>query len=259
MLLLALAGLARADVTDLTGGVLAVHRVPELSYSTDPPAGTWCASYAAYAVNGCDDLITDVEVQGAAPVVWFVLAAWAEPKEWCALRFGLGTYDDRMFGIDDHGPCFPAGGLEDPTAGWPGPNSGTAIAIMGTPWSGSWTPVYFFRGYAYASYGPGRISLAEHPETGMVELTNCQMPAEIWPAVELGALGINRTGIAACPILPWTWGACCVYGDCLILYQQDCRHLGGDWFSGHDCLTEDPCWTTPVSPTSWGRLKAIYR
>ncbi len=166
-----------------------------MEYSSSPPAGGWCREYwDHYRLEDCEDQVNRIDT--TEPVIWFVLAAWAEEKEWCGTEFGLGEYDPAAFGITDHGPCWPEDGLEIPTSSWPGPGEGTAIVVAGAPWEGNFVPVYWFAGYAYEE---GLIPLSADPATGFAGTSNCESPPQAWAADSLGGMGLFQDGVYACP------------------------------------------------------------
>ncbi len=233
---------------NLAGGALFAHYVPELPYTTEPPAGGWCEAYQAYPIQGVGDLNTRIDVQGQAAATWFVLAAWeGENKTWCGAEFGLGAYDPALFAFAEVQPCYPVGGgLELPTGGWPGPGQGTAIVTTGTPWEGNWVPVYFFGGYAYAAAAPGQIPIDLDPATGFIGFSNCLMPPtqyDVAPA-QRGVLGINTDGYPASG--PANQKVCCLPDrDCLIRTLYECDMLGGIWHPEWASCDPNPC---PAEP-----------
>jgi hypothetical protein len=250
LLAILLAASVAADPNDLEGGVFIVHQVPALSFSSEPPTGDWCTSYLPYAIGSCDEQVNRVDVADRARVAWFVLAAWYEPKTWCAAEFGFGDYDPLLFSFVDHGPCFPGEGLEIPTYDWPAPNHGTSIAAVGQSWSGNFVPVYAFFGYAYADPAPGRIPLGIDPGQGFGGTCNCAVPPALYPAFQFGALGVNTDGIDACPQFPVPHQdrVCCVADACYLLpYEEECDALGGVWHPiWISCGPPNPCAVLPM-------------
>jgi hypothetical protein len=236
-LLLLPCGSASAQPYDLDGGALIVHQVPEFAYTIDPPTGDWCTSYMPHAIDSCDAQINRVDPAGATRVVWFVLAAWHDAKTWCGTEFGLGDFDPALFAFEQYGPCFPTDGLSIPTAGWPGPRTGIALAVTGPAWSGNYLPVYYFTGYAYD--GPGVIPLAPSPTSGFAGTANCLTPPRLWPAAALGGLGIGTDGIFACPPSEPPLGCCWVGEDCILTNESECELMGGIWVPPLYCSGED--------------------
>lgn len=224
------AATAEADPTDLEGGVFIAHYPAAMQFSSDPPAEGWCEYYEEnFALTSCEDQVNRIDTSGG--VIWFVLAAWTEAKEFCGVSFGLSAFPQGAFGFTDVGPCFPANGLEIPTAEWPGPEEGTSIVVTDTPWEGEFVPVYYFSGYAYSA---GVISLAPNPQTGSGGTANCSNPPETWPAVAFGAMGLFQNGGYACPTGGHTPGGnepavCCVDSDCYQVTEVQCTALGGQF------------------------------
>ncbi len=247
--LLLVAGLtcfaAHADPDDLTGGVLVAHYVPEMVHSEDR-WNVYCDEYLEhYAIHSPAEVNARIDVAYFWPVDWFVLAAWeSEDKRWCGTEFGFGDYNGNIFSAAAASPCFPDEGLEIPTPGWPGPLEGTAFVTTTMPWTGNWVPVYYFGGYAYGYYGPGRIPIAEDPPTGFVSLGNCVIPPSQFPVEPSarGAMGINTDGIVPeFPPPPEPWACCFDTGECFLLTQAECDLQGGlAWLEGVTC-TPNPC------------------
>ncbi len=241
--------------TNLAGGALVTHYVPEVPYSTEPPAcGDWCCGYDDYAIS--DPLHENIRIDGPAGAIWYVLAAWSEPKVWCGTEFGFGNYDPGVCTIDESGYCVPVSGLEISTEGWPGPNQGTAITTTGTDyWTGNWVPVYYFVSYVYAV--AGQIPIAADPTTSFVGFSNCENPTQSYPVDEnseawyyRGAMGFNTDGIRAAPsVVPQA--VCCVGTSCLIQTEAACDDLGGEWHpEWPESCDPNPC--DPVHPCCFG-------
>jgi hypothetical protein len=188
------AGIAYSDSSNLEGGVFIAHHPPGLQYSEGE---NWCARYFQdFAIDSCSEQSNRIDTQGDHSV-WFVLAAWSEPKEWRGVEFGLAAYDSTICALTSWGPCFPgSSGLEIPTAGWPGPNDGTTLTATGAPWSGNFLPVYYFVSYAYYA---GEIPLGVHPVTGFGGTANCDSLPQTWAAAAFGSMGILEDGVSACP------------------------------------------------------------
>jgi len=228
---------------NLQDGALFVHYVPELAYTTDPPPEGWCRAFETYPVAGIDDLNTRIDVQDRLAATWYVLAAWdGEDRTWCGVEFGFGTYDQNLFVFSEFSSCYPAGGLELPSGGWPGPGEGTALVTTGTPWEGNWEPVYFFGGYAYGYEAPDQIPIATDPVTGFVGFCNCQMPPQIFAVdpAQRGALGINTDGYP--PGGPASEKACCLPStECQLAGLYECNLLGGIWHPEWNSCEPNPC------------------
>jgi len=241
-------GSALADPEDLGGGVFIAHFPTEMEFSSEPPTGGWCQDYwDNYRIEDCEDQVNRIDTYDQ--VIWFVLAAWDEEKEWCGTEFGFGDYDPAAFVVTDYGPCWPEDGLEIPTASWPGPEQGTAIVVTGGPWEGNLVPVYWFAGYAYEE---GFIPLAVDPATGFAGTANCANPPEVWAADSLGAMGLFADGIYVCPVgAPGGEGGlgstgleaavCCLEEHCRIMAEDECERAQGIFHPESPSCDPDPC------------------
>jgi len=241
-----LANSVLADPNDLTGGVLIQHfdsrYVPSPGY--DPPPGGPCAWYNLYPIQGLGEVNAQLT---PGYVIWYVVAAWeGEEKTWCGTEFGFGAFDPSLVVFEAFGPCFPVQGLEIPTAGWPGPNEGTAFVTTGTPWSGNWLPLYYFWAYAYDySYGSTVIPIDVDPPTGFCGFCNCEIPPMVSSVglSQRGQMGINEPGYTPVwlEIRPW---ACCFPQQpyCRMLAERPCILQGGTWMGGEPITCDpDPC------------------
>ncbi len=232
-----------ADSNDLSLGVLIAHYVPELIYSSGPPAGGWCEAYGPCAISSLAEANVQVSTEDSLGAVWYVIAAWeSEEKRWCGVEFGLGEYDPAVLRILSAAPCFPVEGLELSTSGWPGPGEGTAFVVTGNPWEGNYVPVYAFGSYAYGTYGAQTlVALDVDPAMGVCAFASCPIPPTVFSvaAAQRGALGINTPGVLPEFAPPETW-ACCIGFNCLMLTELDCTLAGGIWFQGFDC-DPNPC------------------
>ena len=239
---------AMAGVDNLAGGALITHYVSGIPFSTDAPAcGDWCCAYAGFEISDPADEV--LRINSGTAAVWYVLAAWSEPKIWKGVEFGFGNYvnDPAMFAFVAFGPCFPVDGLELPTAGWPGPNEGMAITVSGADvWSGNWLPVYSFTGYAYDAVG--QIPIDVDPATGVIAFVNQQNPPQTYPVdpnadpdFYRGAMGINTEGIRAAPsTVPVA--VCCIGTSCVVQTEAGCADLGGEWYPGWGEICDpNPC------------------
>jgi len=248
---------ALGDSNNVMGGALIAHYPSQITYSTDPPAcGNWCCAYEPYAISSIAEENVRIDASDD-PVIWYVLAAWQEDKIFCAAEFGLGNYTAANFAVIEYSPCFPseAGGLELPTAGWPGPNEGTAFTRSGeVPWSGNWLPIYYFAGYAYG--GVEMIPIDVDPVTDFAGFSNCDQNPQLGEVVaeRRGAMGINMEGIKVGPSEDPEM-VCCVTPltgppECHIATEQACLDMGGTWRPdlGSSCVG-NPC--DPVRACCW--------
>jgi hypothetical protein len=245
---------ASAAQGNLSGGVLITHHPAQLQYS----AGyDYCDLYASeFAISSCAQQHNRVDINGADEIsVWYVIAAWDEPKIWCGTEFGFGDFNPQAFYFTDHGACLP-NHLELATGGWPGPREGTAVVATDTPWEGNFIPVYFFAGRAYYV---DTIALGVDPAQQFAGFGNCSVPAEMWSA-QLGVLGVFTDGVQLCP--PEAVHACCdpATGDCLMLTAGECAALDGTWLQDMDSCDPDPCTPTPaLLPVTWGEIRSLYQ
>jgi hypothetical protein len=184
---------AAADPSNLDLGALIVHHVPEMAFSESPPEG-FCAHYLDhYAIMHYTQQVSRIDVADYMRATWFVLAAWEEPKEWCAAARGFGAHDPAFFTAGSHGGCFADQGTSLHSAGWPGPNEGVVVQTTTKAWTGNYLPVYYFSGYAYGYGGAEVIPLAD-PPGGIAGLPNCALPPMSWVA------NGSRVNPAATPI-----------------------------------------------------------
>jgi hypothetical protein len=240
-----MAGGAVAD--DLSNGVFITHNVPSYVFSVDPPTDGYCSIFGDDPITAFDQQNpqTDLpEPYGADH--FFVLAAWADAKEFCAAEFGLGGYDTAvMLGFPAHEPC----GIDPlviPTGGWPGPNEGIAISVAAAnAWYGQFVPVYFFAVYGYGAPYSTTIPLIPDPAQDFIGTASCDTPPVTYPAVRMGTFGINEPGEAVEPPPPPEEGACCVGYVCHFVTESACMDLGGE-FQGVGI----PCEPNPCIPPS---------
>jgi len=236
---------AAADSSNLGGGVLIAHHPAAMQYSTEAPPEGWCEKYLnEQALTVCNDQVNRIDITTNG-VFWFVLAAWNDPKKWCGAEFGLGGYDDTGFVVVANASCGTGfTPLEIASGGWPGPNSGIALAATeGKTWKGNLTPIYYFAGYVYSAT---TIPLAANPTTSFAGTANCQTPPVAVPADCLGAMGILGDGMKCCPPPPGDIpGACCFGGGvCTLVKQSECDAAGGVW-NGAAACDPNPC------PVTW--------
>jgi len=257
--LLGLAGGAVAD--DLSGGALICHNVPDLGYTTwveefeaEAPLSWWCEQYVP--LTSCDDQVNEIYNSEEYTFYdnFYVLAAWAEPKTFCAVEFGLGAYDNGLVSFSQHGAC----GIDPATIpttdpAWPSPGSGIAIAwaVVNAP-SGNFVPVYFFGCYLYgAYYGSTQFPLINDPATDFAGFASCEVPPVTYDAYSMGALGLNEEGIFACYEEPPPREACCFGPECVLMYEAECIDAGGVWYGGpcdpNPCPDEEP-WACCFGP-----------
>ncbi|MFC1573297.1 right-handed parallel beta-helix repeat-containing protein [Candidatus Eisenbacteria bacterium] len=223
----------------LLDGVFIVHAPPRLQWSSGVD---FCQLYIDdYAISSSHEQVTriDPDTTSGASSIWYVIAAWDRPREFCSVQFGLGAYDEDIFAFRDTGPC-SGGGLEVPSNGWPGAYEGTLV-VHQDHWSGNYVPVYWFAGYGYYE---GRIPLSIDETQGFGGFTSCDGTPVSYDAMCFGALGVFTSG-SAC-YHSGDLHACCVNDICSLISQVECGDLGGDWYP--QCITCDPnpCLLTTV-------------
>jgi len=139
-----------ADIDDLSQGVIIAHYPPDFAYSAGMP---WCDEYDnTYSIASCGEQNNRID-GGSTPddrVVWYIVSAFEEDKQWAGTSFGLGGYTSTLFYFTAYGPCL-ADGLETSTGSWPGPNQGTTVVATTSNWEGNFQVVYHFEGYTYTS------------------------------------------------------------------------------------------------------------
>lgn len=245
----------RADPNDLRDGALIAHTTGPYSRYPNPTCDTY---FSQYQITSCEEQVTTM---GWGTYVWFVIAAFMEDKQWCGVQFGFSDFDPQLMVFLEHGPCAPGAFIETPSAGWPGPGSGTAFVTAGTPWTGNWQPVYWFAVYAYEpSYGTGVVQLVPDPTASIPfgGFVNCAAPPERFDAA-LGGMGVGEPGTWVCPTMQD--GICCVGDDCIIVHSgYECTALGGQYHpEWDDCGPPNPCAFTQSAGTTWGLIKSMYR
>ncbi len=289
-----------ANPNDLAGGVFITH-APVFPVGTGCWMG-WCGCYyqgAVLGIESCEEQINNMPITSYHddPTLFYVVAAWSEPKIWCGTEFGISSEFDELFYFIEYGPCLE-NSLEISTVGWPGAGEGTAVVATDTPWEGNFVPTYFFLGYTYTDT---RIQLDVDPAQDFAGTGNCEIPPQLWDAVCLGAVGTGSDpGVYCCPevITPpeaccfedgscemllhydceisggiffggscdpnpcpgGTIGACCIEtGECFSLGEEDCSNIGGDYLGDGTSCEPNPCTPTPVNAETWGGIKALYR
>jgi len=169
------------------GGVLVVHHDPSLV------ATAACDSSAVPAV--CSNLVPTGTVSSALKV-WHVCASFSSAisDRLAGVEFGFGEFEESAVSFVDWGPCGDSP-LEIPTEGWPGPNSGTAIAWSDCR-SGRVIPVYAFSCYVY---GAVTIPLGPNPTRGDRMFEGCAEPTVLDSIAYFGTMGFGMTGNNPCP------------------------------------------------------------
>ena len=182
--------------TTIKDGVLLVHHPLELTYTSGVD---WCDEYhQGFAISSCNEQHCRIDLNGNQEErsVWYVIAAFADSTVWGGAEFGFGKFDARIYGFIDWGPCYPSGGLEIHTEGWPGPEEGTSLVTTVLDYTGNFLPCYSFVGYAYSQ---GAIPLDVNPAKGFAGNVSRGNPAVLRSAEALGTMGIFQDGVEVCP------------------------------------------------------------
>jgi hypothetical protein len=275
-LVLAMAFLALGAGVALAGPNANVTLTPMGNVSGAETNGDVCGTIAGQLPAECEGMDPN-----AAPdlggVEWYVAVAAGNGLAFNTITFGVGDYDPYACYLAGYGPCSAdLGPLEIPSAGWPGPVSGTSVSWAPNCLTGNLVPVYYFGFYVY--YGGGPVPLGDFYPGQTAAVVSCDSPPEEDIILDVngdGLFGImgcgDDPGLTECfgeqPIL----GACCVDTDgdgidetCIPgVTEIDCFEvLGGSlWFPETDCgPNNEPCpQPTPVQETTWGQIKSIYR
>ncbi|MCK4414807.1 MAG: C10 family peptidase [Candidatus Eisenbacteria sp.] len=218
------------DSSRLFGGVLIVHAPPGLQYTIHED---WCQRYEdGLRIGSSAEQITRIDPElGEETAVFFLLAAWDQPKEWRWVSFGLGSYDPALFVFGEWGGC-NGNGLVQETPDWPGPGEGTVV-MHADRWSGDIEPIYWFAGYAY---GPEEVPFTAAELDGMRGFGNCS--SWRFDIDCLGTLGVHTDGVACYPA---PLAACCVDTVCTILTEDRCLLSGGTWRADLETCDPNPC------------------
>lgn len=144
-------------------------------------------------------------------VEWYiVLAAGADELDFNTITFGIGDFDPYECYIVAYGPCSPElGPLEIPSAGWPGPMTGTSVSWHPNCLEGTLVPVYYFAFYVYPAGGP--VPLGDFYPGRTATVTSCGDPPIEDPIEDFGIIGCGvDPGFQMCPApVPTgstTWG-----------------------------------------------------
>jgi hypothetical protein len=194
---------------------------------TSSPAGPRCA-----------DIVTSGRLYPAGAYYALVLVTDGATDGTSAsgvggVQFGIDYNGVPGAGVDIFGFTLCAL-LEFPTSGWPQPGSGNRILWDGvdhcqrTEPDGIGTGVTARAGYFYlAAYTPDMLLIVPHPLDGTVKVLDC-----------LGAESVVVT--AGQPKDPWPLGRASFSADGLAAGYNPCGP------------------GTPVAPTTWGRIKALF-
>lgn len=268
LLIQVVAALALVVGTTLAGPNEGLTLTPLGGVNVDETSGDPCVDIFDPGLS-CEDVDPNAQPDGLGVEWYLVLAAGASPLAFNTITFGIGDFDPYACYIGAYGPCFGEfGPLQIPSAGWPGPMSGTSVSWAPNCLTGMLVPVYWFGFYVY--YGGGPVPLGDFYPGQTAAVVSCDSPPEEDPIVAFGVMGCgNDPGVQACP--GETVGACCVDMDqdgipetCIpSVSEVECFEvLGGSlWFPETPCGPEnEPCPPpTPVQETTWGKIKGMYR
>jgi len=218
------------DSVNLSGGAMIVHAPAGIEYSDGID---FCAVYESVRITSSYEQVSRIDpASSEVPNVWYVLAAWSQPKVWCQTTFGLGTYDAGIQAIGDWALC-NSGGPSLTSAGWPGPGEGLTI-IHADQWSGDLEPVCWLMSYVYAA---GQVPLTAYQIQQASGFSNCD--GMDFPVDCYGALGLLTAGVDCHPA--GQPSACCVQGSCQMLSETECLAAAGTWLPGTAACEPDPC------------------
>jgi hypothetical protein len=268
-LVLAMAFLALGAGVALAGPNAGLTLTPHGNVDGVETNGDPCGAFIPPGVT-CEDTNPNAAPDPSG-VEWYVVLAAGNSLAFNTIVFGVGDYDPYACYLAGSGPCFgDLNPLEVPSAGWPGPNSGTAVSWAPECLTGDLVPVYYFGFYVY--YGGGSVPLGDFYPGQVAAVVSCESPPEEDLIADFGAIGCgDDPGEQACPDAQEPRGACCVDADgdgidetCIPgVTEFECfEELGGSlWFPDTDCgPNNEPCpQPTPVQETTWGQIKSIYR
>ncbi|MCA9759807.1 MAG: hypothetical protein KDA27_28680 [Candidatus Eisenbacteria bacterium] len=183
-------------------GTLVWHLDSTVAYTTDldyycGASGIACGTDLSGCDNGydhqddCRERIGSLNPTGppdTGTYVASVLAAFPEGScpELKAASFGLGDYDTGNVTFVDYGPC---ASVELNTAGWPGPNEGTAVTFSNVVRS-QLIEIYWFAAYAYYTDRDGSLPLTGGPD-GEGFFSDDSDPVVHDPIVGFSTLGLK--------------------------------------------------------------------
>ncbi len=246
-----------ADSVDLSDGVFIAHHPLGLVYTTgDNYVQRYDSEFQLLDVSNQNCRI-QCEIGQAR--VWYIVAAFAEAKEWCAVDLGLGEYNESHFAIVDHGPGV-SNTLRRYAGGWPGSESGISIYTTDASWSGQTALIYYFGGYVY---GETVIPIVNNPKEEILGFISCEERSTDFAAYAGGAMGILTEGVKVYPPGMPDPVVCCSEGNCLLLQPAECAEIEGTLHETLFNCDSYPCIGDPPPPatqkTSWGEIKASYK
>jgi hypothetical protein len=222
-------------------------------------AGDACANIALPA--DCEGLVPSAAPEAGGTLLWYLAVAVSPPANspnFNTVIFGVGPHAGAQNDIGFFGPCHAdLSPVEVSSAGWPGPNTGTAVSWAPNCLNGYLEPVYYFAVY---SYGPGSIPLGDYYPGQPAGVTSCTAEEDLFAAFGAMGCGGDPGSNPECPGGGPELEACCIGPDCFMLPREDCLAQGGDpQGPGSNCDTnpcDDP---TATESTTWGQIKSTYR
>ncbi|MCA9757130.1 MAG: T9SS type A sorting domain-containing protein [Candidatus Eisenbacteria bacterium] len=220
-----------------SNGVLFVHAVPELVYSS---GFDYCTIENPLAE--CDSAIVAIDGSGGNHI-FYVLGAMAESV--IGVTFGI-DYDSSLLDVQEYGTC---GEFEIPEDAWPAPGSGTAVTWSRTQ-PPSWEEnriieVYWFAAYHYGP-DPTEFELVAHPTQGAF-FADDAVPSVLTPIQCLGSLGFGIDGRSCC-------------GDGVDVLPPEVEFTSGPPAGGFALESDiEICWTGTDNRTAESDLLYSYR
>jgi hypothetical protein len=179
--------------------------------------GDVCGTLWADPPTSCAELSTTA-LPDASGVEWFLILATREGYPWelqiYTVVFGLGPYDDAACAPGIWGPCNSDElALEQPSAGWPAPETGTAVSWNPNCQAGELVPLYYIGFYTYGGPG-GAVPLGDYYPGQPASVVSCPAPGEAPEEDPIYAFGIigcgDDPGMKNCdypvPVEKTTWG-----------------------------------------------------
>lgn len=219
------------------GGTLILHANPTIAFTTDD------ASYCGTSpLSSCELALTSVDT--AAPVVFFVLAAFPENSH-PRLRgasFGI-QYPQNGFDVLGSGRCAD---FDLPTDDWPNSGSGVGISFSMARTS-QLVEIYWISAQLADPDLPAVFALSGHPTQG-ANFGDDSVPSLLDPIAGLGSLGFGQSGYLPCPEPLVPTGACCFDdGHCMVVSESDCAAEGGNYFGNDTDCSPNPCPQPPAA------------
>ena len=290
---------AHADPNDLSDGVFIAHHPPQFDWSCLNQYGTCRGYDGCdLGIHGCDEQNTTIAASAQA-LWYVLAAWHDSDRVWCGVEFGLGAYDPASVLVLNGSQCpasalaIPYGAWPGPNTGislgatsepWAGsfrpvywfacyaygPGEIPLTPHPGTGFGGFANCLIGSRLYPAVCFGsmglfqPGLTCCPPTPEQHACCVDgNCYLMWTRRECEESGGVWHPEWDSCAsrpCYVAPEP-AVCCVGHLCYFLLEVDCAAVSGQWHPETlDCGPPNPCDAyTPVAPSSWGSIKAIYR